>query len=130
MAIKFKGDDLESGLVEWVKSNIKESHKISYDLGKFFFTVSISTIGVVATLEKLDNNSEFDSPMIVSLISLFTAMLISIDLARPKELKITGESDLQIVYHDKIRKVTWRILFWFSAWLAGSVLGGYAAVFT
>lgn len=130
MGINFKGEDLESGLIDWVKAEIKETPKIAYDLGKFFFTVSTVTIGLIAALERLNDKIAFDSPMVLSIFFLFVSMIISLDLARPREIRIDGSSDLQIVYHNQIKKVTWRIFIWFTLWLVGVCCGGYAVVFS
>jgi hypothetical protein len=124
--MNFKGEDLEAGLVDWVKSEIKETPKQSYDLGKFFFTVSIGTVGAIATLEKLNQTSAIDTPMITSLVALFLSMLIALDLARPRKLKIDGSTDLQKAYQDQIEKVLFRMGLWFTSWFVGTLFGGYA----
>lgn len=124
--IKMKGEDLEAGLIDWVKSEIKEAPKQSYDLGKFCFTVSIGTVGAIATIEKLNPTSALDQPMIASIVILFFSMLFALDLARPKISKISGDTDLQKAYQAQIESVVWRLGLWFLFWLIGALFGGYA----
>jgi len=123
---RLKGEDLDSGLVEWVKSEIKEAPKQAYDLGKFFFTVSIGTIGALATLEKLNSTAVIDTPFRISIVLLFVSIIVALDMARPKELKIGGETELQNAYHKQIRAASFRVGVWFAFWLLGAVVGGYA----
>lgn len=128
MAANFSGKDLDSGLVDWVKSEITDAPKRAYDLGKFFFTVSIGTIGVIATLEKLTDGAAWDLPMIIAVIVLFLSMLCAIELARPRQITIQGGSDLQALYEKQIRSLLRRIYVWFFIWLAGAAAGGYAVL--
>lgn len=53
--LRLKGEDVHDGLREWVKSDLKESPRQGYDLGKFFFSVSVGTIGALAAI---DTNTE------------------------------------------------------------------------
>jgi hypothetical protein len=124
--MKIKGEDLVAGLVDWVKSEIKEAPKQAYDLGKFFFTVSIGTVGTLAAIEKLNATSAMDAPMIISLVVLFASMLIALDLARPRIVKITGDSDLLTAYTTQVESAILRVKLWFIVWLVGVLFGGYA----
>lgn len=126
MTINLKGEDLETGLVEWVKSEIKEAPMQAYDLGKFFFTVSIGTVGALATLEKLNQVSAMDTSMILSMLLLFGSMISALDLARPRKILVGGATDLQVAYQEQIDALLRRIYVWFFIWLAGAVIGGYA----
>lgn len=123
---RLKGEDLDSGLVEWVKSEIKEAPKQAYDLGKFFFTVSIGTIGGLATLEKLNQTSAMDTLFQASIFLLFVSILVALNMARPKELKIGGETELQHAYHSQIQAASTHVWVWFAFWLLGTIVGGCA----
>jgi hypothetical protein len=50
--------------------------------------VSIGTIGGLATLEKLNQTSAMDAPFQASIFLLFASILVALDMARPKVLKI------------------------------------------
>lgn len=126
MAINFKGEDLNAGLVDWVKSEIKEAPKQAYDLGKFFFTVSIGTVGAIAALERLNAQPAIDAAMVISLLILFASMLCALDLARPRKILIKGGSDLHLAYEKQVKGLLIRIYIWFAVWLAGTLTGGYA----
>lgn len=124
--MNLKGEDLEAGLIDWVKAEIKEAPKQAYDLGKFFFTVSIGTVGAIATLEKLNHSAAMDAPMIIALMLLFASMLSALDLARPRKLHIGGATDLQVAYQSQIDTLLSRIYVWFAIWFMGALVGGYA----
>lgn len=124
--MKLKGEDLSAGLIDWVKSEIKEAPKQAYDLGKFFFTVSIGTIGALAAIEKLNATSRMDLPMIASLLVLFASILIALDLARPRKVRLGGETDLLDEYTVLVEKVLFRVYLWFGVWVLGAILGGCA----
>lgn len=124
--MKLKGEDIDCGLREWVKSDIKESPRQVYDLGKFFFSVSAATIGALAAIAKFDSAPAFDCPLIASFIVLFVSILFALCMVLPRRQPIAAETDLYDE-HVKIARNTERISFaWFAIWLIGTVLGGYA----
>jgi hypothetical protein len=124
--IKLRGEDIDSGLREWVKSDLKESPQQSYDLGKFFFSVSIGTIGVIIAIEKLNTFTLIDCPMIFSLIFLFLSIIIALLQVLPKQYVIGDDTDL-FEEHKKIsRKSLVLVIYWFILWLIGTIFGGIA----
>lgn len=124
--MRLKGDDVESGLRDWVKSELKEGPRQGYDLGKFFFSVSVGTIGILVTIEKLNTNAALDAPMLIACILLFLSAVVGLDLVRPRQHSIGGDTDLLQAYEDQIRSVRIHIWIWFPIWVIGSLIGGYA----
>lgn len=125
-----RGEDVADGLRDWIKAELKEGPRQLYDLGKFFFTVSVGTIGAIATIEKFNQSSKMDTPMVCSLSILFISILISLNMARPKVLikKVGGDTDLLIEYENQIKRINIYGLTWFIVWLIGTVFG-IAAVY-
>lgn len=124
--MKLRGEDVSDGLREWVKSDIKEGPRQAYDLGKFFFTVSVGTIGALAAIEKLNVTSRMDSPMVGAFVALFLSILVAINLARPKKRRLAGDTDLLTEYEKQIDVVLRQVWAWFVLWLLGTLIGGYA----
>jgi hypothetical protein len=118
-----RGEDTEAGLREWVKAEIKDGPKQGYDLGKFFFSVSVATIGAIAAIEKLNPSSSLDCLMKVALLLLFVSILVALDMARPREYYIGGETDLLDEYKRQIKFAQTRTWVWFAFWTIGAVFG-------
>lgn len=124
--MKLKGEDLSAGLVDWVKSEIKEAPKQAYDLGKFFFTVSIGTIGALAAIEKLKPVATLDLPMYGALAVLLASVLIAFTLALPRKSQVGGDTDLLAAYNKIVDQAIRRVVIWFVVWLIGTLIGAYA----
>lgn len=124
--MKMRGEDTETALRDWVKSEIKDGPKQIYELGKFFFSVSVGTIGVIATVEKLNNQSAMDCPMITSLALLAISVVVALDMARPRKYVIGGETDLLDEYLRQLRSAQIRTWIWFALWGLGATIGAYA----
>lgn len=124
--MKMRGEDTESGLREWVKAEIKDGPKQTYDLGKFFFSVSIGTIGAIVAIEKLNQQSVMDCPMVAGLVLLSVSVVVALDMARPRRYVIGGDTDLLDEYSKQIRFAQIRTWVWFAVWAAGAVCGALA----
>jgi hypothetical protein len=124
--MNLEGKDVVDGLRDWLKAEIKGGPSQGYDLGKFFFTVSIGTVGALATLEKLNASPKMDKTMIISLIILFFSVLVALNLARPRKYEFSGETDLMVEYTSQIDRVLKMVWLWFVLWLAGAIVGAYA----
>jgi hypothetical protein len=124
--MKMRGEDTEAGLREWVKAEIKEGPKQTYDLGKFFFSVSTGTIGAIVAIEKLNQQSAMDCPMIAGLVLLSFSVLVALDMARPRKYAIGGDTDLLDEYLRQIRFAQVRTWIWFVIWATGTVCGAVA----
>lgn len=125
-AMKMRGEDTESGLREWVKSEIKDGPKQTYDLGKFFFSVSTGTIGAIVAIEKLNQQSAMDCYMVIGLLLLAVSIVVALDMARPRKYMVGGDTDLLDEYSRQIRFAQVRTWMWFAVWAAGTVFGALA----
>jgi ABC-type multidrug transport system permease subunit len=124
--MKMRGEDTEAGLREWVKAEIRDGPKQIYDLGKFFFSVSTGTIGAIVAIEKLNQHSAVDCPMLASLLILTTSQLVALDMARPRKYVIGGDTDLLDEYSRQIKSAQVRTWIWFIIWVTGTIFGGMA----
>ena len=124
--IRLKGEDVAEGLRDWVKAELKEGPKQAYDLGKFFFSVSVGTIGALVAIDKLNQTTSIGRLLLCSLVTLFISILISLFLSLPKKYPIGGETDLLNEYREQIGTTIKYVWLWFSFWLLGTILGGLA----
>jgi len=118
-----RGQDVVEGLREWMKAELKEGPRQAYDLGKFFFTVSIGTVGAIATIEKLNGEPAMDSAMLTSLLFLTVSGVLALFLALPRVQRVGGDTDLQEKYIAQIRLIRAVAIAWVILWLAGLLLG-------
>src|SRR4029434_1468168 len=124
--VQLRGEDTATGLRDWIKTEIRESPRLSYDLGKFFFAVSSWTIGALAALEKLNTKSVIDTPLVLSLCVLFLSIIVALNLARPKKIQVGGDTDLLEAYKSQIDKTARQMGAWFLLWVIGAVIGFFA----
>src|SRR3989304_7627465 len=108
-----KGEDVTEGLKDWIKTELKEGPRQGYDMGKFFFTVSVGTIGAIATIEKLNAVSKLDFPMFISLFILFVSIIISLNMVRPGAIRIDGDTDIYEEYVKCMNRIISHGLYWF-----------------
>jgi hypothetical protein len=118
-----KGEDVSVALRDWVKLGIIEVGKNSYDSGKFFFGVTVGSMGLIATLQKLDSKFVLSLLNISPYIILFISLLLSLNLVLPRDNEVSGDTDLLKAYNEEIEFIRSRIWFWFFSWLIGTGLG-------
>jgi len=116
-----KGQDTVDALREWSKSEVTKAVDRSYDLGKFFFSVSAATIGALLTIAKLSN---FDGDCLfwLSIALLALSASISIQMAIPNEWKLGGKTNLAQVHQDMVDSAQIISFLWVFLWLAGLIL--------
>jgi hypothetical protein len=117
-----KGEDISEALRDWIKSDVSEIGKTSYDIGKFLFTIASGSIGILASLQKLDAGFK-PTGWTLSPYGLFTvALLLALNLVLPRNRKVGGDTDLHDLHAKEVRFVTQRIWFWFVAWFFAVLL--------
>ncbi len=118
--LRLEGEDVRTGLRDWVKGDLKESPKLGYDLGKFFFTVSVGTIGTLTAIEKSKTH------LIFSFVFLFFSIIVALLMALPRRSSISGEADLLQEYEKCVDRIVHRSWIWFALWFFGAVAGVWA----
>ena len=116
-----KGQDTVDALRDWSKSEVTKAVDRSYDLGKFFFSVSAATIGALLTIAKLSNFAG-DCIFWFSIVALTVSAAISIQMAIPNEWKLGGNTNLAQVHQDMIGSAQVISFLWIFLWLAGVAL--------
>jgi hypothetical protein len=132
--IRIRGEDTADGLREWAKEEIKNAPARFYELGKFLFTASIGSIGVMATLAKLNTKAggtgiSIDPLLMASLVALGLSMLFALLMAIPKQWKLDGDTDLLAEHKALVARGQHWTIFWALVWLTG-VLFGLVSVFS
>lgn len=127
--MKLAGKDVDEAIREWAKTELKEGTARTYDLGKFFFSVSSGTTGLIVAIQKLGGLNQYvhKKTLIAALGLLAASICIALDMVRPR---VQNENvDLHDAYTGEIKQFIRRTWVWFIAWGLGSVLGVISAVF-
>lgn len=113
-----KGQDTVDALRDWSKSEVTKAVDRSYDLGRFFFSVSAATIGALLTIAKFSSFT-VDCLFWLSIGSLALSSVISIQMAIPNHWKLGGDTNLAQVHQDMVDSAQIVSFIWVSLWLAG-----------
>ncbi len=125
--MEIEGKDIEEGVRGWVREEFKQGPFREYDLGKFFFSVSTGTIGVLLVAEKLQTPC-WTWQLVCSFIGLIICAGISLFMVIPKGWKIEETTDLQNMRNDVIRRIVKTSYIWFSLWVVSVIFGLWAVL--
>lgn len=114
-----RGEDVAEALREWVKDEIKKGPATILDTGKFFFTVSSSTIGLAITVEKLTTPGPIQLPLLTSFVLLTASIFIAIRMTIPYTHDLTGDIDLHELYSKHVKRLSILSIAWFTLWFLG-----------
>lgn len=121
--MKPRGEDTEQAVRDWIRSEIITNPGVVRDLGKFFFSVSSSTVGLLVTLEKFGTTPRIDWQLGLSIFALFWSMVIALRMAIPNTVNLTGDTNLFTVYEQQIRRVSLLSGWWFCIWILSVIIG-------
>ena len=97
-----KGEDISEALRSWIKSDVGEIGKTGYDIGKYLFAVASGSIGILASLQKLDSGFK-PTGWTLSPYGLVTvALLLALNLVLPRNRKIGGDTDLHDLHAKRL----------------------------
>lgn len=116
--MKPTGEEVASSVREWMKEEMKKGPSLIHELGRFFFTVSSSTLGFVIALDKITTKVGSTGLLILSFAMLLLSILIALRMAIPKSYDLDGKSDLFVMYEAHMRRMQVLSVCWFLAWLA------------
>ena len=122
------GDDIEEGIKNWIKEEIKSGPTREYDLGKFLFSVSSGTTGLLFLAEKLGGSSSWSNSLILSFIILTCTSALSLFMVVPKKWEIMEDDDLQDVRNNIIKRTVHSAWWWFGLWCLGLGVGISAVI--
>ena len=126
--IKPKGQDIVDAFHEWNKEELKGSSSRIFELGKFYFSVSIGSLAFLVAIKKLGGIQYIGCWFQISLIVLVFSSLAAILLVFPKRWKISGDTDLVDIYKKKIKTAEILSFVWIILWLTGLLLGIWATI--
>ena len=124
--IRLKGEDADEALRDWVKIEIRDSPKLTYELGRFFFSVSVGTAGVLAAIEKLNASPTFDLLLLCCMLLLLASTLVALYIATPAMREVGGSTDPRQAYIAQAKWSRIQVWLWFAFWLSGTIVGGLA----
>ncbi len=119
--LKIKGEHLVEGLNTWFKKELVDGISSSTDLGKFFFSVSSASIGIVLTLYKIGNIQLVSFVLVLGLLIYLCSIFVSIFLVYPRIFILNEETDLFVEYKKHYKKIRVCLLLWFFLWFLGTL---------
>ena len=111
-----RGEDLSEGVRDWLNSEIKAAPARAYDLGKFFFGVSVGTLGLFLAIERLSPAPAFDWPFWVSGGANFTSLLLALWMVFPRTWRIGDATDLFNEHRNAVNSCRRRAIGWCLCW--------------
>jgi hypothetical protein len=126
-SVILKGQDTADGLTNWVKKEMADGPSRRYDLGKFFFTVTSATFGILAIFEKLNDQTHFSLVMIFGIFALGVSIFISLLMVLPREIRIPN-GDIMKAYLFEIKSFRKDCWLWFVVWVLGALTSIPAAI--
>jgi hypothetical protein len=120
MQLRLKGDDVAKAIRSWVMQELQGAPAIGHELGKYFFTTTTATIGVLATLAKINTTmTTISLNLALGLSLLFIAAVAGITLSIPFPARM--DDDLFKVYEKTIQRLMIVSGLWLFFWVAGTV---------
>ena len=120
-------EDVAGGLRDWLKEEIRSTSSSTRDLGKFFFGVSASSIGLlvgVAGLRRPLATMPVLHATIASLavMSFLISGLLALRMVVPSVLKLRVSTDLAQEHSNRVYAEERGTKYWLVAWFIGLVL--------
>ena len=120
-----KGSDVDNSIYKWAENELIQGPSRGYDIGKFFFTVSSGTLGLIIGLFKVYTTIKFDYICLLSILFYFISITFAINLVKPKIWKLTGDTDLYNEYIKHVKRLILNMWLWVITWLIATILGLY-----
>jgi hypothetical protein len=122
--MNLKGEDVASSVRDWLKEEIKKGPGSKNDLGKFYFSVSIGTLALFATLLKFAVVSpSLDAGTCSCFLILLLSSGVALYMAIPSILRLNADTELYSAYNKMIDSIVVQTGIWFAFWITGFVVG-------
>lgn len=93
--------DTRDAVIGWMKNELSKGTERAYDLGKFLFTVSIGTAGLVATIMK---DARWPALFIAAIFFNALSGIAALAMAWPKTWTLDENADLWAEYNRAMKK--------------------------
>ena len=115
MSVTPRGEDTVAALREWIASEIRNAPSKIFEIAKFLFSVSTTSIGLLVTLTKF-LDFKWNTLLSISVLLLAISCAIALWVALPTLIVLDGRTDLSrkhatMVYKGYVLMVTWSILW-------------------
>lgn len=126
MSIKWTADMAANAIQEWAKNEIINNSDRAYDLLKFFFGISLSSIAAYSAILKLYKGAAvtLNIQFFVAIILYILSMVVILMAILKKQNRFDGNTDLYSEYENNYKYITDRMLIWFLLWVFGLIFSG------
>ncbi len=124
--VRLRGEEVVAALKEQACQQIIRVPYLYIDYGKFFFSVSIGSLGLMVTLLNLDSTvSDLGTGQAVSLSLFAVSILLALRMILPTD---TSGPDTGLIedYGRLVRKLRHSVYLWFYVWLTGVAVAIYS----
>lgn len=119
--IRPRGQDTVEAFREWAKDEIKSGVERAYDLGKFLFTVSSATIGLLVGFSKAFSVEPTKASVAFAILVLTGSIGIALWMVIPRIWVLRPQTDLAQEYADIITLSRIQLWLWTALWGIGVV---------
>jgi hypothetical protein len=122
---RIEPEDILVALRDWAKEEVKRGPADRRELGRFLFTVSSATIGIILTIAKLvpGDSTGISANLFVSLLILLVSILTAIYMAKPHVWRAGARTSLLQEYQKQVEHIETETLVWVVSWVIGTILG-------
>jgi hypothetical protein len=121
--IRLSGDETETAIKDWMKEEYKTAPRMRYDLGKFCFTVSAASTGVLISLLRPNAGATNLFLFAFSLLALTISEIFSLLMAIPTVKELRPADDLLVIHRNTVSDTKRTVITWCICWFIAMVTG-------
>ncbi len=127
---RIEPEEIIAALREWAREEVKRGPADRRELGRFLFSVSSATIGILLTLAKLGSeaSSGVSPTLLAALLTLMISILTAVYMAKPQVWRAGAGTSLLKEYSRQVEHVETESLLWVVSWGIGTLLGTAAVL--
>ena len=116
--VPMNADKNANAYEDWVSNGIKSIDKVKFETGKFLFSVSSGSIGVVITLFSF-LKIQIETPGWLGLIAFILSAAIAIQMVIPKIIDIAPQTAIEPRHNNEVESLKRSAWAWFAIWALG-----------
>lgn len=120
MPVKLKGQEVASALKEWIALDIKETPTRIFQVARFLFGVSATSIALMVSLSTF-LFEDWGVYQFVGLVFFFAACGVALRLAMPAFIMLDGHTELETAHTAIVSKARNFMIVWGICWVLAVV---------
>ena len=116
MSVSMKAEEVASALKEWIVLDIKEAPSRIFQVARFLFGVSATSIGLIVSISTFWSEA-WTIYEYVSLLLFIAACGAALHLALPSIVNLDANTDLADIHAAMVKRARNHIVFWGLCWV-------------